>query len=72
MKKMRTALKKDGVIYASFKYGNGTKFRGERRFSDFNEKIMITLFEAAGFEIIHRGYIAFTAIDTRKSLFSLL
>lgn len=53
MKKMRIALKKDGVIYTSFKYGNGTKLRGERRFSDFNEKSVIPLFEAAGFEIIH-------------------
>ena len=53
MKKMRIALKKDGVIYTSFKYGDGTKLRGERRFSDFNEKSVIPLFEAAGFEIIH-------------------
>ncbi len=31
MKKMYTALKKDGVIYVSFKYGAGTKLRGERK-----------------------------------------
>ena len=53
MKKMNTALKKDGVIYASFKYGDGTKVRGERIFSDFNEKSVIPLFEDAGFEIMH-------------------
>ena len=53
MKKMNTALKKDGVIYASFKYGDGTKARGERIFSDFNEKSVIPLFADAGFEIIH-------------------
>jgi hypothetical protein len=53
MKKMNIALKKDGVIYASFKYGDGTKVRGERIFSDFNEKSVIPLFADAGFEIIH-------------------
>ncbi len=53
MKKMHMALKKDGIIYASFKYGDGTKVRGERIFSDFNEKSVIPLFEDAGFEIIH-------------------
>ncbi len=53
MNRMHTALKDGGVIYASFKYGDGTKIRGERSFSDFNEKSVVPLFEAAGFEIIH-------------------
>ena len=53
MNRMHTALKDGGVIYASFKYGDGTKMRGERSFSDFNEKSVVSLFEAAGFEIIH-------------------
>jgi SAM-dependent methyltransferase len=52
IKKMHTALKNDGVIYASFKYGDGTKLRGERIFSDFNEKSVVPLFENAGFTII--------------------
>ncbi|WP_035785929.1 class I SAM-dependent methyltransferase [Butyrivibrio sp. XPD2002] len=52
MKKMNTALKTGGVMYASFKYGNGTKMRGERKFSDFNEKSVIPLFENAGFTIL--------------------
>ena len=53
IKKMNEALKRDGVMYASFKYGDGTKMRGERRFSDFNEKSIVPLFENAGFKIIY-------------------
>ena len=52
IKKMNEALKSGGVMYASFKYGDGTKMRGERRFSDFNEMSIVPLFENAGFNII--------------------
>ncbi|WP_024865746.1 class I SAM-dependent methyltransferase [Butyrivibrio sp. FCS014] len=52
MKKMNAALKDGGVMYASFKYGDGTVMRGERQFSDFNEKTVAMLFEDAGFEIL--------------------
>ena len=52
MQKMNTALKQSGVMYASFKYGNGTKKRGERLFSDFNEESVVPLFENAGFKIL--------------------
>ncbi len=54
MKKMNMALKEGGVMYASFKYGDGTKMRGERRFSDFNEESVVPLFETAGLTILHR------------------
>ena len=50
--KMNRALKENGAIYASFKYGEGTTPRGERLFSDFSEKSIVPLFENAGFEII--------------------
>ena len=53
MKKIYLSLKKNGVIYASFKYGNGMTVRGERQFSDFTEKSIISLFETAGFQIIN-------------------
>ena len=53
IRKMNEALKSGGVMYASFKYGEGTKMRGERRFSDFNEKSIVPLFENAGFNIIY-------------------
>ncbi len=52
MQKMNAALKAGGVMYASFKYGDGTKMRGERKFSDFNEKSIVPLFENAGFKIL--------------------
>ncbi len=52
MRKMRKALKVNGVIYASFKYGEGTTARGERLFSDFTEKSIVPLFENAGFELV--------------------
>ncbi len=52
MRKMHAALKTNGAMYASFKYGDGTTTRGERLFSDFTEKSIIPLFEAAGFEIV--------------------
>ena len=52
MGRMRNALKPGGAMYASFKYGEGTKVRGERLFSDFNEKSVVPLFENAGFEIV--------------------
>lgn len=35
--KMRQALKQDGVIYTSFKYGDGEGVRNGRYFSDFTE-----------------------------------
>jgi 2-polyprenyl-3-methyl-5-hydroxy-6-metoxy-1,4-benzoquinol methylase len=53
IRKMNEALKSGGVMYASFKYGDGIQMRGERRFSDFNEKSIVPLFENAGFKIIY-------------------
>lgn len=47
--KLRKALKKDGVIYASFKYGNGRINRGDRVFTDKNEESAKELFEQNGF-----------------------
>ncbi|MBQ6407119.1 MAG: class I SAM-dependent methyltransferase [Butyrivibrio sp.] len=51
-KRIHKALKLGGAVYASFKYGEGTKIRGDRVFSDFTEKSVIPLFEGAGFEIV--------------------
>lgn len=53
MRRMNRALKDGGIMYASFKYGDGSKMRGERRFSDFNEKSVVPLFEEAGFTVLH-------------------
>lgn len=39
-RRMIVALHADGIIYTSFKYGNGEMQRGERFFSDFTEETM--------------------------------
>ncbi len=52
IKKIHKALKSGGAVYASFKYGSGTKIRGDRVFSDFTEKSVIPLFEGSGFKIV--------------------
>lgn len=52
LRKMKCALKPGGVLYASFKYGEGTTFRGNREFSDFTEISIISPFEKEGFEIV--------------------
>lgn len=52
LKKMKRALKPGGVLYASFKHGEGTTFRGDREFSDFTEFSIISPFEKEGFEIV--------------------
>ncbi|WP_328987882.1 class I SAM-dependent methyltransferase [Thiorhodovibrio winogradskyi] len=35
--RLSRALKKDGVLYASFKYGRGEREHNGRRFTDLNE-----------------------------------
>ena len=40
------ALKPDGVLYASFKYGAGEREHGERRFTDLDEDGLAALVEA--------------------------
>lgn len=52
VKKLHEALRTNGAVYASFKYGEGTKIRGDRVFSDFTEESVIPLFENAGFKIV--------------------
>lgn len=53
--KMRKALKTIGTMYVSFKYGEGTKQRGDRTFSDFTEKSVKVLLNNSGFEVIECG-----------------
>lgn len=53
--KVRKALKTQGILYISFKYGEGTKIRGERSFSDFSEASVRVLLENAGFVILECG-----------------
>ena len=41
---LHKALKNDGVLYASFKYGNTDRIQGERYFNDLNEDLIKKLF----------------------------
>ena len=52
MERMRKALKPSGVLYASFKYGNGSCLRGDRSFIDFTDQSIASVFEQAGFSIL--------------------
>ena len=45
---IRRALKKNGVFYASFKYGETERVKNGRLFSDFTEESLRTLLEEAG------------------------
>ncbi len=51
LRRLRRLLKKDGVLYASFKYGTGERQNGERYFHDLTEDTLTGLLEEAGFEI---------------------
>lgn len=62
MKKLYKALKPKGVIYASFKYGDGKMTKGERTFSNFTEVSVEKLLGDAGFEVIECGITG----DVRK------
>ena len=52
-KRLHTALRPGGILYASFKYGHGETRRGERTFTDFTENTLKDQLLAAGlFEIL--------------------
>lgn len=52
MQKLADALKPGGVWYVSFKYGNGERVQGERRFTDLDEEGLRELLKAVpGIEI---------------------
>jgi len=44
LKKLSNALKTDGYIYASFKYGQAERIKGERFFNDYTENDIDELF----------------------------
>lgn len=55
LEKLHKAMKPQGTLYVSFKYGEGTKQRGDRVFSDFTETSVKALLENAGFDIVECG-----------------
>ena len=52
--KIHKALKEKGILYASFKYGEGITQRGERVFVDFTEDSINLFLENNGFDVIDR------------------
>lgn len=50
--RLSRALKPEGILYASFKYGEGERMRGERSFSDLTEAEARSLFEENGFSVL--------------------
>ena len=62
MKKLKKALKPKGVIYVSFKYGDGKMTKGERTFSNFTKTTVEKLLNDTGFEMIESGITG----DVRK------
>ena len=52
LQRLYRLLKPCGVIYASFKYGDEERFRGERYFCDLTEEVAEELFYRAGFTVI--------------------
>ena len=53
--KIHKALKKQGILYASFKYGEGERGRGERLFTDFTEESIKPILIMSGFKVIDSG-----------------
>ncbi|WP_407381047.1 class I SAM-dependent methyltransferase [Methanobrevibacter sp.] len=63
LKKMKNSLKENGVLYASFKYGEFEGERNGRYFYDLNEESSNELFTKLDFEIVK----TWTTQDARKN-----
>lgn len=48
LKKLIQGLKKNGIFYMSFKYGQGEELRGERLFNFYDEETLLELITAIG------------------------
>lgn len=55
MIKLNIALKQEGTLYVSFKYGEGTMTKGDRIISNFTEESVKKLLENSGFVIYECG-----------------
>lgn len=53
LNKLKDSLKDEGIIYASFKYGDYEGNRNGRYFNDFKEETAINLFKKVNFNIIN-------------------
>lgn len=55
IKKIHKSLKVNGLFYASFKYGEGKRERGERSFIDFTEESIKPILVMSRFDVIETG-----------------
>ncbi|MCI8528370.1 MAG: class I SAM-dependent methyltransferase [Lachnospiraceae bacterium] len=62
LKRFRAALKENGILYASFKYGQGERREGERFFMDYQEAPLKELMEECCFYIVE----IFVSQDVRQ------
>lgn len=60
--RLKRALKETGILYASFKYGDGEVIQRGRYFKYYNERSLEKLMQDAGFEILE----LFVTEDVRK------
>lgn len=49
--KIKNALKDEGIIYASWKYGQGERVDNQKYYMDFNEATILQLFSSTAFDI---------------------
>lgn len=52
LNKLKESLKENGILYASFKYGDFEGIRNGRYFNDLTEETAIELFEKTNFKVI--------------------
>ena len=52
LERLRRLLKPEGVLYASFKSGNGERMQGDRYFHDMTEEECILFMQNAGFTVL--------------------
>jgi SAM-dependent methyltransferase len=53
-RRIRQALRKEGICYCSFKYGDSDRVADGRYFADYNEEMLVELLQSVGgFEIIN-------------------
>ena len=55
MERLKKGLRDNGILYASFKYGDVETAKGERTFSNYTEDSLKELMEAEGFEVLEQG-----------------
>jgi hypothetical protein len=51
LSRLENALKPEGVLYCSFKYGTGEHFRNGRLFVDLTEETLLELIRGTGFKL---------------------